>query len=128
MEWAAGGLLKQDWPAQNKELQLKAQQKLDSLAKALADKNKGEEAKRLREAVNVQRRRDLVIKASFQGEANIDLKVKEPTGGVCWSLNRQTIGGGTFSGDTVGDLNNEIYTAAEAFSGDYEITVDRVWG
>jgi hypothetical protein len=128
MEWAAGGLLKQDWPSQNKELQLKAQQKLDSLAKALAEKNQPEESKRLRAAVSQQRRRDLVVKASFQGEASIDLKVKEPTGGVCWSLNRQTIGGGTFSGDTVGDLNNQSYTAAQAFSGEYEVTVDRVWG
>jgi tetratricopeptide (TPR) repeat protein len=128
MEWAAGGLLKQDWPSQNKELQLKAQQKLESLAKSLKEKSKVEEAKRLTDTVNQQRRRDLVVKASFQGEASIDLKVKEPTGGVCWSLNRQTIGGGTFSGDTVGDLNNQSYTAAQAFSGDYEVTVERVWG
>ena len=128
MEWAAGNLLKQDWPSQSKELQLKAQQKLESLAKTLQDKNRGEESKRLRDSVALQRRRDLVVKASFQGEGNVDLKVKEPTGGTCWSLNRQTIGGGTFTGDTVGDLNVQTYTAAEAFPGDYELTVERVWG
>jgi hypothetical protein len=98
------------------------------MAKALAEKNKLEESKRLRDAAVAQRRRDLVVKASFQGEANVDLKVKEPTGGVCWSLNRQTIGGGTFSGDTVGDLNAMSYTAAQAFSGEYEISLERAWG
>jgi hypothetical protein len=69
-----------------------------------------------------------VIKASFQGEGSVDLKVKEPTGGICWTLNRQTIGGGTFSGDTIGDLNTQTYTAAQAFPGEYEATVDKVWG
>jgi hypothetical protein len=69
-----------------------------------------------------------VFKLSWQGDADLDLKVKEPTGSVCWVLNRQTIGGGTLTGDAQSDRNSETYQAAKAFSGDYEVTVDRVWG
>ena len=71
---------------------------------------------------------DLVIKLSWQGEADLDLKVVEPTGSKCWALNRVTVGGGTLVGDTLADMNNETYVAAEAYSGEYRITIDRVWG
>src|SRR5262249_48142225 len=55
------------------------------------------------------------------------LKIKEPTGSLCWALARQTVGGGTLVGDTVND-NSETYLAAQAFSGTYEVRVERVWG
>src|SRR5262249_49506680 len=90
MEWAAGNLLKQDWPVNNQEFQAKAAQKPQSRAKALEKSDRREDSRRLLEAVNGQRRRDLVIKLSWQGDADLDLKVKEPTGSVCWTLNRQT--------------------------------------
>jgi hypothetical protein len=54
--------------------------------------------------------------------------VKEPTGSVCSCLNRLTVGGGTLIGDTLTDTNSETYVAAEAFSGEYEISVERRWG
>jgi hypothetical protein len=78
--------------------------------------------------VKSQQQRDFVFRLSWQGDADLDLKVKEPTGSFCWVLNRQTIGGGTMTGDAQADKNSETYQAARAFSGDYEVTVDRVWG
>ncbi len=128
MEWAAGNLLKQDWPVNNKELQTKATQKLESLAKSLEKTNRSEERRRLLESVSSKRQRDLVIKLSWQGTADLDLKVKEPTGSICWTLNRQTIGGGTLVGDSLADMTSETYLAAEAFNGTYEVTVESVWG
>jgi len=64
----------------------------------------------------------------YQGEADLDLKVKEPCGSVCSALNRQTVGGGILIGDSLADMNQETYLAAQAFPGEYEITVERVWG
>src|SRR5207302_4125339 len=57
-----------------------------------------------------------------------DLKVEEPTGSVCSCLNRLTVGGGTHLGDSIADGNSEEYVAAEAFSGEYKVTVERRWG
>ena len=128
MEWAAGHLVSQDWPMSNKELQGKAMQKAESLAQTLDGANRKTDAQKLLDSVSGRRQRDLVIKLSWQGEADLDLKVKEPTGSVCWVLNPQTIGGGTLTGDAQSDPNSETYHAAEAFNGDYEVTVDRVWG
>jgi hypothetical protein len=51
-----------------------------------------------------------------------------PTNSVCWCLNRQTVNGGILIGDNLSEPNSETYIAAQAFSGDYEVTVERVWG
>jgi len=127
MEWAAGNLVGKDWPARDKELKARAQQKLDALAATLARADAGQ-AQRLREAVASQKQRDLVIRLAWQGEADLDLMVKEPSGSVCSTLNRQTVGGGIFVGDSLEDMTNESYLAALAFGGTYEVTVRRVWG
>jgi tetratricopeptide (TPR) repeat protein len=143
MEWAAGNLLKQDWPVANgPELQTRAAQKVEALARAFEASGRWEEGKRLKDTVRAERRRDLVIKLSWQGQADLDLKVKEPTGSVCSALNRQTVGGGTLVGDLLtappalpgaGALyqqagQTEVYQAAQAFPGEYQVRVDRVWG
>ena len=72
--------------------------------------------------------RDLVIQLKWQGEADLDIEVKEPVGTLCSFLQRQSPGGGVLLGDRVGDAPQESYVAAKAFSGDYQITVRRVWG
>jgi hypothetical protein len=79
-------------------------------------------------AVMGRRQRDLVIKLAWQGEADLDLQVEEPNGSVCSVLNRQTVGGGTAIGDSVGNMTSETYVAAQGFSGEYRVRVERVWG
>ena len=72
------------------------------MVRALESEHRETEAAKLKGAVERQLQRDLVIKLSWQGDADLDLKVKEPTGSVCWVLNRQTIGGGTLTGRRTG--------------------------
>ncbi len=124
MEWATSHLLRQDWPVRNDEQQRSATEKLESLAKRL-DKSDGE---RLLKAVNSQRRRDLVVKLLWQGQADLDLKIEEPSGSTCSTLNRQTVGGGTLLADSLANMTSETYVAAEGFSGEYKVWVERVWG
>jgi len=133
MQWAAGNLLKQDWPTNNREVQARAVQKAEALVKKLeGNPDRKDDARRLAETVSGHRRRDLVIKLRWEGQADLDLKVTEPTGSVCWALNRQSIGGGILIGDTLADMTEkeklETYMAAEAFSGEYQIEIYRVWG
>jgi len=130
MEWAAGNLVKTDWPDRNRELQAKARQKLEALSVKL-DGPRADEARRLRETVQTQGRRDLVIMVRWQGEANVNVRVEEPTGSVCSPQNRQTLGGGVFVGDTIGeggDRNTQTYLNALAFPGAYKVTAERVYG
>src|SRR5206468_7553210 len=72
--------------------------------------------------------RDLVVKLTWQGEADLDLRVEEPSGSFCSALTRQTIGGGTMIADALASMTGETYAAAEGFSGEYKVWVERVWG
>lgn len=128
MEWAAGNLLARDWPAENERLHLSAKTKLDALAKSLIEKKVPNAANRMKAAVENLRRRDLSIVLKWQGDADLDLAVKEPIGTSCSGLQRQSAGGGIFLGDNLADMSRESYVAAEAFSGEYEISIRTVWG
>ncbi len=128
MEWAAGNLLSRDWPVDSKGWQEKAEYQLKNLADILAREKRKTEADRTEVSLNRFKVRDLVIQLSWEGEANLDLEVKEPIGTVCSYQQRQTPGGGTLIGDSLADPNNESYVAAEAFSGEYDVTVRRIWG
>jgi hypothetical protein len=124
--WAAGNLARRDWPLKNQELQLKAK---DSVDKTAAKLNRKADVERLKAALERGQQRDVAIKLSWTGtDGALSLKIKEPTGSVCSFLNRQTIGGGTLIGGTLDQERGETYIAAEAFPGEYTITVDRVWG
>jgi tetratricopeptide (TPR) repeat protein len=128
MEWAAGNLLSRDWPVDSADYHAKAQDKLKALTRLLAQEKRQAEAERLTDQVNRNRQRDLVIRASWSGEADIDLEVKEPIGTTCSFQQRQTPGGGILLGDNLTERNSETYAAAQAFPGTYEVTLRRIWG
>jgi len=128
MEWAARNLLRRDWPTENQKVHVDAQQQLKDLLAGLKKDNRHSEAERMVNNVLKSDQRDLVIKLLWQGEADLDLEVKEPIGTLCSYLQRQSPGGGVLLGDRIGDAPQESYVAAKAFSGDYQITVRRVWG
>ena len=127
MTWAAGNLLQRDWPIDNAGLHARAQGRLAEFAKTL-EKRRPADANRMLNQANRTRERDLVVNLTFQGQAALDLKVREPIGTTCSFQQRQTPGGGTLVGDNLSDLSRQSYVAAQAFSGEYEVSVERVWG
>ncbi len=128
MQWAAGNLLGHDWPVENKQLHDRALQKIDALIKLLNQQGRKDDADKLTKALVNRGKRDLVIKLNWQGEADLDLHVTEPTGSTCSPLHRQTIGGGVLIGDSLADMTSETYLAAEGFDGEYEIEIEKIWG
>jgi tetratricopeptide (TPR) repeat protein len=133
MEWAAGNLLRRDWPTNNGDLQVKAQSQLKSFAEILKANQRAAEADRMVSSADRYKIRDLVIELSWQGEAGLAMQVKEPIGTIASFEQRQTPGGGTLIGDslTIGDSLADpasAYVAAEAFSGEYEVTIRRLYG
>jgi tetratricopeptide (TPR) repeat protein len=132
MEWAASNLLSQEWASDSHALQLQAQFKLDALARTLEKDHRKTEADKLRATLQKLRQRDLVINLTWEpgssGPAGMDLSVKESGGTVCSSEHRTSPGGGTLTGATLAQLNKVSYVAAQAFSGEYEIKVRRLWG
>jgi len=128
MAWAAAGLLKQDWPLDNDDLHNRARSKMADLARQLEQTARKADAEQMQAMVANAKQRDLVIRLKWQGDADFDLKVKEPTGTICSYTQKQTPNGGTLLGDDLSNLNHKQYVAAQAFPGNYDITVDRVWG
>ncbi len=128
MAWAAGNLLKQEWPEGGSQLQSKARRSLDAMANRLTKQSKPEERQKLIERAGELGRRDLIVQLAWTGDTDLDLVVKEPTGSTCSSLARQTPNGGTLVGDRAGDTPIERYVVAEGMSGTYEITVRSIWG
>jgi hypothetical protein len=88
----------------------------------------------LADAVRRADNRDLVIRVTWQGEADVDLQVLEPLGTVCSAQNRMTPAGGVLVNDAFGrdpgtDKNPaELYVCARALPGPYEIRLQEVWG
>jgi hypothetical protein len=132
MEWAAGRLVSQDWLQDNVVMHEQATSRLDRLASTLAAEQRGSEADRLKAALRILQERDLKIVLTWDtpggDSAGLELQVKEPMGGVCSLAQRQTPGGGILTGGTLTEPTRVTYLAAQGFSGDYEITVRRLWG
>ena len=87
----------------------------------------------MQSAVEQEKQRDLVIEMTYSDLADLDLSVTEPIGAVCGQRQPQSTGGGIWRGDRLMDQDRsekfkETYTAAEAFSGSYEVRVTKVWG
>ncbi|MFO0865566.1 MAG: hypothetical protein U0744_13105 [Gemmataceae bacterium] len=131
MEWAVGKLLAQDWANENDLLHLKATTGMTRLTQTLKKENRDGDANKLKLAIETVRQRDLVIQLTWEAGSDpgeLELLVKEPTGSVCSAKQKQTTGGGIFLPADLKVPNRVSYMAAEGFSGDYEITVSRLWG
>jgi hypothetical protein len=126
LAWAAGNLARRDWPLKNSEYHNKAKESIRATTAKLTRKA---DVERLKTMLEQTQQRDLSIRLSWSGtDGSCALKVKEPTGSVCSFLNRQTIGGGILIGGTLDQPRGETYIGAEAFPGEYTVTVDRIWG
>ncbi len=132
MEWAVTKVVSQDWPGDNQTLQLKANKNLDKLMQSLQTDRRTDEAARLQASIQKLRQRDLVINMTWQpgasGDADLEMEIKEPTGTICSSQYRMTPGGGALSGLTLSSQRKATYAASQAFSGEYQIGVKRLWG
>jgi hypothetical protein len=58
----------------------------------------------------------------------LELWVKEAAGTVCSQEHRMSPGGGTLTGGNLAEPRKVSYVAAQAFSGEYEVKVRRLWG
>jgi hypothetical protein len=128
MRWAAENLLARDWPLGTDSIHARAKAALNELSGALARDGRTAEAERLTGVLTASARRDLVVRLLWQGDADLDLEVAEPVGTVCSFRHRQTPGGGTLQADLAADHGSEVYVAGEAFPGEYQLTVRRIWG
>lgn len=127
--WAADNLLKRDWSTTDGiDYHKQANERLPKLEAKL--KAAGQKTDAISKAITEQTRRDLVIELLWQGNADLDLVVAEPTGSVCSATTKRTAGGGVLKADLLDQTSDrsEVYTAASAFSGVYKVTAKQAFG
>jgi hypothetical protein len=106
----------------------------------LLAEGKKKEAQALEAAVSKARRRDVLVMATWTGDADVDLSVEEPAGTICGARQPRTTSGGVHLGDVAsadgkpGNANlaaqglSEAYVCSEAFDGQYRVLLKNVWG
>ncbi len=129
--WAAGNLLGRDWAIDNATYHGDAKEQLRLLEKRLRQANRPGDLKRLQEIVDRERQRDLIVDLEWSGIADLDLEVLDPISTTCSVYAPQSQGGGVLHGDDLSqkrDHQSETYTAANAFSGTYQVKIRRIFG
>ncbi len=131
VEWGATGVLTNVWRS-DFEIHHKEAENIAAVAEeALRKAGKVSEADSLKAAVESARHRDLMLKLTWSGTADLDLSVEEPNGGVCSLDNPFTLAGGAYTHDGYGPKGEncfEEYICAKGLPGDYLVRVSAISG
>jgi hypothetical protein len=124
--WSADKILARPWPTRDADPQEVARQQLRHFEKRLRDQKRAGDADRIHAILQSSSENDLVVTLQWEGEADLDLSVIEPTNFYCTPLTPETMGGGILRADTPN--REERYTVPQAIAGKYEIRVEKIWG
>lgn len=135
LRWTCVGVLGKAWPAKYDRLANDA--RLTARATSLRLKQAGRvlEATTFENQIKEALRRDIVVRVTWTGDAELAVRVKEPVGTICSYSHPQTISGGVLlsesalkrSKDSI-DGTSEYYVCAQGYAGEYDILVRRIWG
>lgn len=132
LRWAATGVLTQAWTPDHPLLHKEAESALLNLEqKQREEQDDAVAADETRAILNRALQRDLILKLTWNGVADLDLVVEEPAGTVCSFDNPQTEGGGVLVHDGYGPAQAncyEQYVCASAVPGTYRVRVQHAWG
>ncbi len=131
VEWAATGVLTNVWGKDQKRHHDNAIDAATDAAATLRKQGQKAAARSLEAAVEQARRRDLVVRIDWSGDANLDLVVEEPAGTVCSFDSPRTRGGGVLVHDGFGPEQKncfEEYVCARGVAGAYRLRIRQLWG
>ena len=131
VQWASTNLLSREWATDGTNYHAEAKSRVGKIATKFVTNGRTDDAAKLRSVTAEDTSRDLVIELLYQGRADLDLSVTEPSGSHCSASNKRTTGGGVLKSDIMeqlDDARSEIYMASQAFSGTYTINVRKVVG
>ena len=135
LRWTCAGVLAQEWPLTQKDIATRAARLAKSTIEKLESEGKKDQAEYFRQVVDAALVRDIDLKLTWNGDADIDLIVEEPPGTVCSLASPRSSSGGILLGDNQAGLSNETngfkrerYVATAAFPGTYKALVRRITG
>ena len=129
--WSRVGTMQQVWTDGFEDEHAEAMTVLRDLEQKMTAAGDPQMASRARDAITSARSRDLRIRVSWVGDADIDLIVDEPNKQRCSRKNRLTSNGGMLirqSGGGKQGRHTEEYVCVKAPSGEYEVNVRYIFG
>jgi hypothetical protein len=135
IRWATVGVLSHSWPRDQQEIFDTARRIAQATLEEM--KQSGDQAAHDAFLSDVKKAlvRDVVVRVSWSGEADVDLIVEEPGGSICSLHEPRSVGGGAVSGDSYASYKeqakqgfSENYICAKAFPGEYRVRLRKVWG
>lgn len=129
--WASDNLLRRDWTSDTVDYHASTKARLTRIVNDFEEKGQVNAIEQVKKALELEKQRDLVIELLWQGTADLDLNVSEPSGSTATPTNKRTPGGGVLKCDVMEqgtDNRSETYTAAQALSGTYTITAKTALG
>ncbi len=126
VEWGAAGVLTNVWRPGYETYHKEAEVIAAEVEGTLRTAGQIVEADSLRTSVAVAHQRDLMLKLTWSGDADLDLSVEEPNGGVCSFDNPISQAGGIYTRDGYGPKTAncvEEYVCVSGLPGDYLVRV-----
>lgn len=124
VEWVAAGLLEHVWIQDFAAMHRSAEDLAAERSRKLRSEGNGAAGEAIEKVVAEAKERDVRIVVRWSGNADLDLTVEEPGGGVCSIQQRFSTGGGFFVRDGFGpEAKNcvEEYICPRGLSGTYRV-------
>ncbi|MEE3219543.1 MAG: hypothetical protein VX257_04735, partial [Planctomycetota bacterium] len=135
IQWAALGILRQEWPQGKRKIRNDARRAAVAVLERMRKDGDEKAAEAFGRQVKEASKRDVVVRVSWVGEADLDLMIQEPSGTVCSFRHPRTSAGGVLVGDLNSKLDraagvgfSEYYVCPEGFDGTYRALIRCVWG
>lgn len=104
-----------------------ARAQAEQLAKSLKEEGKDAEADALTTRLPDAEARDLYVRLTWKGTADLDMTVAEPLGATAKYGYPRTVFGGALLVNGEPPFNQEIYSCPRAFSGKYTIKIEAIF-
>jgi len=123
---AADRLLSLGWPGLDDKVRRDVREQVKQLADTLKADGRGEEADSLTTSLADSEIRDVYIRLTWKGEADIDMSVAEPLGATTNYKNFRSVFGGSIIKNGYGNHPEEIYVCPRGFDGSYTIAIEKI--
>ena len=126
---AVEALLSMGWPGPSgydDGVRSDARKQVEALAKSLREEGRDEDADALLARLPAAEARDLFVRLTWVGEADLDLVVEDPLGVTTSPKTPRTVGGGAIVKNGYGKHAEEVFVCPRGFGGEYTIRVDTI--
>jgi len=120
-------LLALGWPGIDEQVRRDARQQVETLGKALREEGRNAEAETLLKRLSESETRDLFVRLTWVGDADLDLAVEDPLGMTTSFRMPRTVAGGSIVKNGYGNHPEEVYVCPRGFDGDYTIRVETIY-